>query len=96
MRAIPISPEGCWVIFAGFSRYARVNKNGGDCKKWVKTIDKGHLMLYFCTKLEVYALLYTTNQHKNNQWDAKWLYLDKTTEIWLNKKRKRKSKTSQT
>ena len=53
-------------------------------------------MLYFCTKLEAYALLYTTNQHKNNQWDAKWLYLDKTTEIWLNKKRKRKSKTSQT
>ena len=30
-----------------------------EIKKWVKTIDKGLSMLYFCTKLQGYAPAHT-------------------------------------
>jgi hypothetical protein len=40
MRAIPISPEGCWVIFAGFSRYARVNKMVEIAKNGLKLLTR--------------------------------------------------------
>ena len=52
---------------------------GSKIKKWVKTIDKGLLMLYFCTKLQRYALVYTAI-----------LRLETKFEIWQKKKRKLK------